>query len=99
MAAGMLFGGGKASGGSVSPNSMYQVNELGMEMITVSGNDYLLTGNKSGNITPSHMVRGGGSGMSQVNNFVLQGTMDRRTQEQISANVGRKAQQAQVRNY
>ena len=94
-----LFGGGRAGGGNVAPNSMYKVNETGMEVITVSGQDYLMTGSKGGNVTPSHMVRHGGGSMSQVNNFILTGTVDKRTQEQISAKVGQKAQQAQSRNY
>lgn len=87
----------RASGGSVSGNNMYRVNENGMEMLSVSGRDYLLTGNNSGTITPAHMVRGQG-GISQNNNFILQGKVDRRTQEQIAMTTGRKLNQAQVRN-
>lgn len=43
-----MFKGGRAGGGSVAPNSMYRVNETGMEMVSVGGRDYLMTGGQSG---------------------------------------------------
>lgn len=45
---GAMFKGGKAGGGSVSPNSIYRVNETGMETVSVGGRDYLMTGSQSG---------------------------------------------------
>jgi hypothetical protein len=45
---GAMFKGGRAGGGSVSPGSMYRVNETGMEMVSVGGRDYLMTGGQSG---------------------------------------------------
>lgn len=97
---GGLFGGGKAIGGNVQANSLYPVNEIGPELLTVKGKDYLMMGGDSGTITPNHRIGGGGGGgVMQSNNFVIHGKIDRRTQEQISAEVGRKSAQAQRRNY
>jgi len=90
---GGLFG--RAAGGPVNAGGMYRVNETGPEMLSVSGKDFLLMGNSSGTISPSSRRSGGG----QVNNFVIQGRIDRRTQEQIAANVGRESAKAQRRNY
>lgn len=42
---------GRATGGSVFPNSMYRVNERGMEMLSTGGRDYLLTGKRGGRVT------------------------------------------------
>lgn len=44
---------GMATGGSPNTNSMYRVNETGMEMMSVGGKDYLLTGAQQGNIIPA----------------------------------------------
>jgi len=49
---------GKASGGPVNPKSMYRVNEVGMEMLSVAGKDYLMTGAQSGTITPANRLGG-----------------------------------------
>jgi hypothetical protein len=91
-----LFGGGKANGGWAAANSLYEVNERGLEMATVNGRNYMLTGNSPVQVTPNHML--GGSGVSQVNNFNVVGRIDRRTQDQIAQEVGRKASVATRRN-
>ncbi|WKN20793.1 phage tail tape measure protein [Azotobacter vinelandii] len=44
--------GQRASGGSVGPNSLYQVNELGPELLSQNGKTYLMTGEQGGSITP-----------------------------------------------
>lgn len=54
-----FFAGGKASGGSVQAGQMYRVNELGTEMFSAGGKDYLLAGSH-GRITPANKVGGGG---------------------------------------
>lgn len=61
MAIGDAVGGGsgKATGGDVSPNMMYPVNELGTELLTMGGKDFLMTGNNSGSITPADQLGGG----------------------------------------
>lgn len=60
---GSIFGGGKASGGPVAPNSLYRVNERGPEIFEQGGSQYLMTGSKGGNVIPNS-----GSGPSIVVN-------------------------------
>jgi hypothetical protein len=86
--AGALFGGGRAGGGSVSAGMFYRVNENGPEMLSVSGKDYLMMGNKSGMVTPRHAMAGGAT-LNQT--FVVQGTPDSRTREQLARASGREA--------
>lgn len=88
------FGGGRAAGGNVLPGMFYRVNESGMEMATVDGRDYLLTGSKSGSITPAPNMRGGGGTF----NFLLAAPTSQRTQEQIASRVGFEQDQARRRN-
>lgn len=90
------FAGGRANGGWAAANSMYEVNERGMEMATVNGRDYLLTGNQPVQITPNNRL--GGAGMTQVVNFNVQGRIDQRTQDQVAFDVGRQTQVAMRRN-
>lgn len=90
-----LFGGGKASGGWASANSMYEVNERGMEMATVRGRDYLLTGNSPVQITPNHQLSGGGG--SLVQNFYNPVMANQQTDAQRAREEARKAQRALAR--
>lgn len=90
---GFIFGGGKAGGGPVQPWSMYEVNEQGMEGLSVGGRDYLLTGSRGGYITPANQM--GGRNISQT--FVVQGAPDRRTREQMARESGIAARRALVR--
>lgn len=57
--------GARASGGPVAPNSLYQVNELGPELLNQNGRTYLMTGAGGGSITPlgqgGAMAAGGGA--------------------------------------
>lgn len=48
-----LFGGGKAVGGAVNSGSLYRVNENRPEMLSVGGEDFLMMGNKRGNVNPN----------------------------------------------
>lgn len=90
------FGGGKDSGGAVLPGKFYRVNESGMEMATVDGRDYLMTGSKGGMITPAHKVGGGGTVVN--NQFIVGPQNNQRTQEQIAQRAGFEVSQAQRRN-
>lgn len=92
---GSFFGGGLASGGPVRPNSMYEVNEFGSEVLTMGGRDYLMTGSKGGFVNPSS--RSGSGGYNQTVNLQVQGKMDRRTEEQIARAIGRESQRGLVR--
>lgn len=49
---GGFVSGGRASGGPVAPNSLYEVNELGPELLNQGGRTYLMMGNEGGSITP-----------------------------------------------
>lgn len=90
-----MFGGGRANGGWAAANTMYEVNERGLEMASVGGRDYMLTGNQPVQVTPNHKL---GGGVSQVNQFTIQGRIDRRTEDQIAEKVGWKTQVAMARN-
>lgn len=81
-AIGSIFGGGKATGGAVAAGSMYRVNEKGPELLSVGGRDFLMMGDRSGRITPSHQV--GGRSVTQTNNFFLAAPTTQKTQTQIA---------------
>lgn len=65
-----LFG-GKAGGGPVSPHTPYLVGEHGPELFVPA--------------TAGNVQAGGGQSMHVVQNFTVQGNVDRRTQMQIAA--------------
>src|SRR5690606_14766546 len=90
---GGLFGGGRANGGMALSNKIYEVNERGIEMATVRGRDYLLTGNSPVEITPNHRLGFGGA--SVVNNFAFAAPTSPKTQTQIAARVGYELRRAQ----
>lgn len=92
-----LFGGFMANGGATDPFSIYRVNEIGPELLTVGNKDYLMMGSQAGRITPNHGLASGG-GIQQVNNFTIQGKIDRRTESQIAMAVGQRSQVATSRN-
>lgn len=93
---GAIFGGGRASGGWSSPNSVYEVNERGLEMATVRGRDYLLTGNSPVEITPNHRL-GSGGGASITQNFINPRMTNLQTDSQRAREEARKAQRAVAR--
>lgn len=76
---GSLFGGARANGGPVQAGVPYLVGERGPELFVAP---------KTGTIIPNDRM---GMGLGQTNNFIVQGRIDRRTQEQMAADVGRKA--------
>lgn len=64
---GLQFGGFRAAGGTVSPGSLYRVNENGPEMLSIGGADYLMTGNATGYVTPNAALQGTLGGGLTVN--------------------------------
>lgn len=90
-----IFGGARAGGGLVSPNSFVEVNERGIEMASVGGRDFLLAGAKGAMITPAHQV---GGGINQTNQFYLAAPTSQRTQEQIAQKTGQTVEDVQRRN-
>ncbi len=58
------YGGGRASGGSVAPNTLYEVNEKGPELFSQAGKTFLMTGAAGGSVTP--LNSGGGPGIAAM---------------------------------
>ncbi|WP_415760329.1 phage tail tape measure protein [Pseudomonas sp. LT1P18] len=58
------FSGYRAAGGPVSPNSLYEVNELGPELYNEGGRSFLMTGANGGSVTP--LTSGGGPGAAAL---------------------------------
>lgn len=52
------LGAGRAAGGPVRRGNLYPVNELGTEMLTMNGRDYLMAG-ANGKVTPADKLGGG----------------------------------------
>jgi hypothetical protein len=84
---GTIFG--RYTGGPVSPNSPYLVGERGPELFVPS---------TSGRVIDANTTRSMGGGVTVQNNFTIQGTMDTRTQAQISSMVGMSVNRAMARN-
>ncbi|MBM1198697.1 phage tail tape measure protein [Pseudomonas fragi] len=55
---------GRAAGGSVDPNSLYEVNEKGPELFSQGGRSYLMTGAAGGSVIP--LNTGGGPGVAAM---------------------------------
>lgn len=89
------FGGFRAAGGPVAPNTLYRVNEKGPEMFAAAnGDQFLLTAGHGGRVVPNGAF---GNGFAQTNNITVQGSVDRRTAEQIAAELGRRTRTAMYR--
>lgn len=93
-----LFSGswGFAGGGTMPAYSAARVNELGMEMASVGGNDYLLTGSRPVEITPHRALGRGGASVTQ--NFYNPVMSNAKTQFQIAQEQAVKAQRAMARS-
>lgn len=89
-----MFGGGRANGGPVMPNSLYRVNENGPELFqAANGEQYMMTGPRdSGRVIPN-----AGGGMRQTINFVVEGNVNRQTQTQLASEVRRQTNTAAQR--
>jgi lambda family phage tail tape measure protein len=64
--ASVSFGGGRAVGGGVDPNTFYEVNEKGPELFNQGGRSYLMTGANGGSVTP--LTSGAGPGVAAISN-------------------------------
>lgn len=80
---------GKASGGSVMPFSMQEVNERGPEILSSGGKDFLMMGSQGGNVTPNSAI--GGGGFSPTINIQIDSRTDR---AEVQASTQRAVQQA-----
>lgn len=58
-----LFGGGRASGGEVSPGKMYEVAEEGIpELLNIGNRTFLMTGSQGGHVVPPAAMGSGAGG-------------------------------------
>ncbi len=90
---GGLFGGGRAIGGPVSGGRVYQVNERGAPEIYTAGGKQFLLAPRDGRVTPATAAAGGR--MSQINQtFVVNGTPDRMTRQQMLRAAGAETSRA-----
>ncbi|UVM53489.1 phage tail tape measure protein [Pseudomonas sp. B21-012] len=92
--------GRRAAGGPVAANSLYQVNELGPELLNQGGKTYLMMGAEGGTITPlgtgpvSAAAAGGGGGSVMHVTINIDGdgntssTSDTAGLEQFAAEIG-----------
>ena len=91
---GSLFGGGRANGGPVSGNRIYEVGEGNRpELLSSGGRQFLIPGN-NGKVTP---VGAGRGGIIQNISFNLPGRYDMRTQAQMASDTQRAGQRALAR--
>ncbi|EJN36302.1 phage tail tape measure protein [Pseudomonas sp. GM80] len=104
--ASVSFGGGRAVGGGVEPNTFYEVNENGPELFNQGGRSYLMTGASGGSVTP--LTSGGGPALAAMSgtgggntyNFPVSvsvqtagGAESPATSQQASADLGKGVQQ------
>lgn len=90
---GGLFGGGRAIGGPVSAGRVYQVNERGAPEIYTAGGKQFLLAPRDGRVTPATAAVGGRA--SQINQtFVVNGTPDRMTRQQMLRMAGSETSRA-----
>jgi lambda family phage tail tape measure protein len=86
-----LSAGGRATGGPVSAGQLYEVNERGPEVLTVSGRSYLMTGDQSGTVTPLAPAAGRAAGGDTYNiQVALPPGANRDTGMQIGASIRRQ---------
>lgn len=92
-----LLGGGRAIGGPVSAGKLYEVGEYNRpEILRMHGRQYLIPGN-AGTVQPASAMAGGGPRPVLNQTFVIQGRLDRRTEEQLSRKVGLQAARGMAR--
>lgn len=76
--AGMAAAFGRATGGNVAGGSLYQVNEVGPELLTTGGRDYLMMGGEGGYVTPITPGAASGGGGPVTITYAPQITIDSR---------------------
>jgi hypothetical protein len=86
-----LFGGAKADGGPVSSGVPYLVGERGPEMFVPRTAGSIVPAKQTAQMT-------GQRPLAVTNNFVLSGSVDHRTQQQVATSAGQGVQRAVARN-
>jgi len=83
---GLKFGGFRAAGGPVAGGSLYRVNELGPELLSYGGGDYLMMGGSGGYVKPLGAAtteqRSGAGNVTIVNQTT--GRIDKVEQRQLT---------------
>ena len=82
---GAAFGGFRAAGGPVAGGSLYRVNELGPELLSYGGSDYLMMGGSGGYVKPlgaADAERRGAGNITVVNQTT--GRVDNVEQRQLT---------------
>lgn len=93
---GSWFGGGRAGGGPVSGNRLYEVGERGPEVFQSGGRMWMIPG-RDGTVHPNgSMAAAGNLAVNQT--IVVSGRPDRRTASQIAIESGREVRRASGRN-
>lgn len=93
---GGLFGGGRAIGGPVSGGKVYEVNERGTPELYSAGGRQFLLAPQDGRVTPA-AAGGGGRPVAVNQTFVVQGTPDRMTRQQMARAAGAETSRAMRR--
>lgn len=91
---GMIFGGGRASGGPVQAGRLYEVGERGPELLQMGGRNFMIPG-RDGYVQPN---AGGRGNVALSQTFVVQGRLDRASRMQLAQEQGREASKAISRN-
>lgn len=91
---GMIFGGGRASGGPVQAGRLYEVGERGPELLQMGGRNFMIPG-RDGYVQPN---AGGRGNVALSQTFVVQGRLDRASRTQLAQEQGREASKAISRN-
>lgn len=95
---GGFFGGGRAWGGDVRGDRMYQVGERNRpELANIGGRQYLIPGDR-GNIEPIRSTGGGARPIQVTQNFYTEGRIDPRTASQQQQDAAVKLRTATARN-
>lgn len=89
---GSFFGGGRASGGPVRGNKLYEVGERGPELLQMGGRNYMIPG-RDGYVQPNVSTQGG----DLYQNIYLQGRIDKRSTDQLATESMRKQNLARRR--
>lgn len=83
-----MFGGGRAIGGPVSANRMYEVGERDPEVLQMQGRTFMIPG-AQGQVTPVKETKQSAQRPLTVN-YNVAGSIDRRSADQIAQESGRK---------
>lgn len=95
---GAIFGGGRANGGDVRGDSMYQVGERNRpELLNLGGKQFLIPGDQ-GNVEPIRNTRRDRKSGNTIINIGVEGKVTRQTRGQIGGDVARSVRESSRNN-